>query len=66
MKRQMVSVFLTSMLIFACTPTTRMCQHNIGVGRTAVVTNGDGDQTVVTADENGNIITECGATVSTV
>lgn len=66
MKRQMVSVFLTSMLILACSGPSRLCEQHIGVGRIAVVTSPNGNQTTVSADRNGNIVTVCGSTVSTV
>lgn len=64
MKRQILSVFLTSLLIAACGG--RTCTSQIGVGRTAVVTASDGSQTIVTADENGEITRDCTSTVTVV
>ena len=67
MKRQiLVSVFLTSLLLLACDEDPSQCTEHIGVGRTAVVTAANGDQTVVTADADGNVTYECGSRVDTV
>ena len=65
MKRQMLSVFLTSVLILACTEPTEQCTEQIGVGRTAIVTAEDGTQTIVAADADGNVTFECGSRIST-
>lgn len=66
MKRQALSVFLTSMLILGCTVPSNTCVRYIGAGRTAIITARDGRQTVVTADQNGQINYDCGSTVTTV
>ena len=66
MKRQILSVFLTSMLMIACVDSKDQCSQHIGVGRTAIVTAEDGSQILVSADGQGNIIFECGSTVETV
>ena len=64
MKRQMLSVFLTSVLMLACVEPTEQCSENIGVGRSAIITAEDGTQTVVTADANGQVTFDCGSTVT--
>lgn len=66
MKRQILSVFLTSMLMLACVEPTDQCTEFIGVGRTAIITAEDGTQTRVTADVNGQVTFDCGSTVTTV
>ena len=66
MKRQMTSVFLTSLLMLACVDSPAQCTQQIGAGRTAIVTAEDGTQMQVTADAAGNITFDCGSTVSTV
>ncbi|REJ77819.1 MAG: hypothetical protein DWQ47_15765 [Acidobacteria bacterium] len=66
MKRQILSVFLTSLLIAACNGPARVCVEFIGAGRTAIITDANGRQTVVTADQNGNVTIDCNSTVETV
>ncbi len=66
MKRQMISVFLTSLLMIGCVDSPTQCTTNIGVGRTAIVTAEDGSQYQVTSDVDGNVTYDCGATVATV
>ena len=66
MKKQILSVFLTSMLMATCIEPFDQCSQQIGVGRTAVITAQDGTQTVLTADDEGYITFDCDSRVSIV